>query len=226
MGDESLSWQLDGSSSFVEDFERSIDCSRGFELDPLYVFSCLDTSSFNLLTCIFNSLIPNPPTRHTDKYRVLLAELYQLSPSNTSAILASNHLSVASTLRSAILDLFWSPSKFAFYDYNLTSSSQNTWFSPATFYPYWSGIFPDEVLSSEENAVKAFSSVRMVMSRYNGTFPASFVQTGLQWDAPKYVFFSDLVWEVCHSYFIRLVLGHRINSSSSKHLRTFLRISP
>ncbi len=75
----------------------------------------------------------------------------------------------------------------AFYDFNLTSNARGTIFTPATFWPYWDGIIPNEVLASEEVAKQAFSSVRLVMARYNGTLPASFLVSGLQWDAPKSV---------------------------------------
>lgn len=139
-----------------------------------------------------------------DKYRSLLSDLYTLAAQNStsttplarrSALASGNstyyqeraayHTQVASTLKSAIIDVFWDSSKLAFYDFNLTSNARNTWFSPAAYYPYWSGIVPDEVANNATNAVAAFSAVRMVLSRYNGTFPSSFVQTGLQWDAPK-----------------------------------------
>jgi alpha,alpha-trehalase len=58
-------------------------------------------------------------------------------------------------------------------------------FSVATFYPLWSGIIPDEILSSGTNAFQAFSSVNMVLNRYNGSFVTTFLDTGLQWDSPN-----------------------------------------
>ena len=54
-------------------------------------------------------------------------------------------------------------------------------FSAAAFYPFWSGIIPDEVANNEKSAFGAFASINMVMNRYNGTFPATFVESGLQW---------------------------------------------
>ncbi|KAF8319627.1 trehalase-domain-containing protein [Clavulina sp. PMI_390] len=113
----------------------------------------------------------------------LLADLYTQAAQNSTR--AAYHTQVAATLKSAILDIFWDPTKLAFYDFSVTANARNSWFSPAAFYPYWSGIVPDEVASNSTNALAAFSAVRMVLSRYNGTFPASFVQTGLQWDAPN-----------------------------------------
>ena len=118
----------------------------------------------------------------------MLADLYKSSSSsqNTNAKeLAAVHTAAAGDLRSAILDLLWDPNKLAFYDFNLTANARNSFFSVATFYPFWNGIIPDEVLKNETAAFGAFSSINMVLKNYNGTFPTTFVETGLQWDAPN-----------------------------------------
>lgn len=109
---------------------------------------------------------------------MLLAELY----GNSNATAAANHLQIANGMRSGILDLMWNPSKLAFYDFNLTSNSRNSIFTAATFYPVWNDIIPNEVLASQSNAFGYFSAVNMVMNKYNGTFPVTFLDyTGLQW---------------------------------------------
>jgi len=114
----------------------------------------------------------------TDKARLLLANLYGTS----NATAANNHLHVAAGIRAGILDLFWDPSKLAFYDFNLTSNARNDIFSTATFYPVWNGIIPDEVLACQSNAFGYFAAVNMVVNKYNGTVPTTFVDwTGLQW---------------------------------------------
>lgn len=115
------------------------------------------------------------------KDHILMASLY--GSSNSSA--ASGHSAAAQALRDGIIDLMWDPSKLAFYDFNLGINARNTIFSAATFYPLWSGIIPDEVLSGQDKAFAFFSSVNLVMNRYNGTFPSTFIQSGLQWDAPN-----------------------------------------
>ena len=88
-------------------------------------------------------------------------------------------------LRAGILDLFWDSNKLAFYDYNLTSNARNNLYSAATFYPFWVGIIPPDVLSDQGKAFGVFSAINMVMDRYNGTFPTTFIETGLQWDLPN-----------------------------------------
>ncbi|PPQ78725.1 hypothetical protein CVT25_010728 [Psilocybe cyanescens] len=115
------------------------------------------------------------------KNHVLLAGLY--GSSNQTA--SSRHTAAAASLKTAILDLFWDSKKLAFYDFIRNTNSRSTVFTAAAFYPFWSGIVPPEVASSAETAFSVFSSVNMVLNRYNGTFPTTFVDTGLQWDAPN-----------------------------------------
>lgn len=118
------------------------------------------------------------------KANLILADFYG-SGSHINSTAVSQHKAAAANIRAGILDLFWDSSKLAFYDFNLTSNSRNSVFSAATFYPLWAGIIPDEVLSSSTNAFGFFSSINMVLRRYNGTYPATFVESGLQWDAPN-----------------------------------------
>jgi alpha,alpha-trehalase len=40
-------------------------------------------------------------------------------------------------------------------------------------------------LSDQSKAFGAFAAINLVLNRYNGTFPSSFVETGLQWDMPN-----------------------------------------
>ncbi|KAF9478211.1 trehalase [Pholiota conissans] len=115
------------------------------------------------------------------KNHVLLANLY--GTSNASAV--ARHNAAAASLKAGILDLFWDSQKLAFYDFILDTNSRNTIFSVAAFYPFWVGIIPSEVEQDASTAFKVFSSVNMVLNRYNGTFPSTFIDTGLQWDAPN-----------------------------------------
>ena len=98
---------------------------------------------------------------------------------------ASSHRETASELRAGILDLFWDSKKLSFYDYNLTSNARNNIYSAAAFCPFWVGIFPSDILSDQSKAFGAFASVNLVMNRYNGTLPATFLDTSLQWDFPN-----------------------------------------
>lgn len=121
----------------------------------------------------------------TDKAHSLLADLYTLPGPTLNTTRASELQDTASLVREAILDLNWNSTKLAFYDFNTTSQAQNDVFSAATFYPLWAGIVPDEVLANGTNAYGFFASVHLVLGRYNGTYPATFYESGLQWDAPN-----------------------------------------
>ncbi|KAH9040254.1 glycoside hydrolase family 37 protein [Lactarius hengduanensis] len=118
------------------------------------------------------------------KANLILADFYR-SGNHSNSTAASQHEAAAANIRAGILDLFWDSSKLAFYDFNLTSNSRNNFFSAATFYPLWADIIPDEVLSSSTNAFGFFSTINMVLRRYNGTYPTTFIESGLQWDAPN-----------------------------------------
>jgi len=115
------------------------------------------------------------------KNHVLMASFY--GTSNSSA--AARHNAAAESLREGILDLFWDSQKVAFYDFILDTNNRSNVFSVAAFYPFWSGIIPPAVANSSSTAFSVFSSVNMVLNRYNGTFPVTFTDTGLQWDAPN-----------------------------------------
>ncbi|KAH9932786.1 glycoside hydrolase family 37 protein [Epithele typhae] len=113
---------------------------------------------------------------------LLLADLYD-QQGNSDA--AKTHRATAEPIREGVLDLNWDASKLAFYDFNTTSNARSEIFSAATFYPLWNSIVPDELLASSDKAFGFFSSLNMVMNRYNGTFPVTFIETSLQWDAPN-----------------------------------------
>jgi alpha,alpha-trehalase len=126
----------------------------------------------------------NNLTLFPDKSNLILADFYT-SGRYANPTIASKYQTVAASIRAGILDLFWDSSKLAFYDFNLTSNSRNSVFSAATFYPLWTGIVPDEIISSSSNAFGFFSSINMVLRRFNGTYPPTFIESGLQWDAPN-----------------------------------------
>ncbi|KIY65017.1 glycoside hydrolase family 37 protein [Cylindrobasidium torrendii FP15055 ss-10] len=135
----------------------------------------------NLTTLQIRELLPVDLNSILYKNHVIMAQLY--GSANDSA--ASVHREAAASIKEGILDLMWNTTKYAFYDYSLTGEKQTNVLSAAAFYPFWSGIVPDEVLLNATNAFRAFSSVNLVLNRYNGTYPSTFLDTGLQWDFPN-----------------------------------------
>ncbi|KAG6337380.1 hypothetical protein ID866_1703 [Astraeus odoratus] len=155
--------------------ESGWDFTARFEMDPQLGNPGLRTYNIkNIIPICLNSILY--------KAHVLLADLY----GESDPTVAAAHLQTAGNIRAGILDLMWDAEKLAFYDFNLTSNARNGFFSVATFYPVWNGIIPDEILASQSNAFGYFAAVNLVMNKYNGTVPTTFVDwTGLQWDAPN-----------------------------------------
>lgn len=166
--------------------------------------------SADLTTLRVRDTIPVDLNSILYRNHLLLADLYDSVGSNSSA--AESHRSRAASLREGIIDLFWDSERVAFYDFNLQTNARNNFFSVATFYPMWSGIIPDDILRSSERAFAAFSSVNMVLNRYNGTFPTTFVDTGLQWDAPN-------AWPP-HQYIVLQALRNLPSNVTSNQLPT------
>ncbi|KAG8810577.1 hypothetical protein FRC17_002869 [Serendipita sp. 399] len=96
---------------------------------------------------------------------------------------ASFHRTQAANLKAAILDLFWDEDRLAFYDFNLTSRQRNEQLTAAHWTPLWAGIVPEQVQRNETAAFGVFSSLHLVLRKFNGTIPATFIESGLQWVA-------------------------------------------
>ena len=160
--------------------ESGWDYSSRWAKEP---FAATATSQNPILRSLnIRSIIPVCLNSILYKAHGLLANLYD-TQNNASA--AKTHNDAATNIRAGILDLLWDKDKLAFYDYNLTANARSTIFSAATFYPLWNGIIPDEVAASSQNAFGVFASLNMVLNRYNGTFPVTFLETGLQWYASR-----------------------------------------
>lgn len=155
----------------------------------------------NIIPVCLNSILCKPPhlrpttlvtliRPRADNAHTLLARLYSqhgtLAPSGTNATQsAAGHSTYASALRAGILDLLWDGTKASFYDYHISQRARSPLFSAAAFYPLWAGIIPPAVLSNQIPAFDLFASLHLVLTRYNGTFPSTFLTTGQQWDAPN-----------------------------------------
>ena len=129
-----------------------------------------------------------------------LADLYSIyagALSVDSNRTANEHRNAATQLRDAILDLFWDPGRLAFYDFDLETIHRKSFFSAAHFYPLWAGIVPQELIPTsklsqiekdelERKAAVAYgAALDFVLTHFEGLFPATFKETGQQWDMPN-----------------------------------------
>ncbi|KAG9094078.1 hypothetical protein FRC06_011172 [Ceratobasidium sp. 370] len=128
---------------------------------------------------------------------MLIAELYQRAVDDESPYAWQHkrtHEKAARALKAAILDLHWSESRAAFYDFELdamgiperprTGRTGGFW-SGAALAPYWSGIWPESVQVNQSKAMEAFAGMRDLLRRYEGPLPATVTKSGQQWDFPN-----------------------------------------
>lgn len=113
----------------------------------------------------------------------------------------------AKTRSEAIHALMWNDTLYSYFDYNLTSSSQNIWypadndtasfdregapagqqalFAVSQFYPFWLGSAPEYIKNNPYAVLTAYSRVSKYLDIRKGGIPATNFQTGQQWDQPN-----------------------------------------
>lgn len=137
---------------------------------------------------------------------VAIAEYYNRTGNDTAAALWSERAANRST---AMYDLMWNETEFAYFDFNLTSMGQNVYiiadngsttaetsgssapageqlsFSPAQYYPFWTGAAPSSLKNNPLAVRKAYSHVEKLLEQYPGGLGATNLVTGEQWDQPN-----------------------------------------
>lgn len=113
----------------------------------------------------------------------------------------------ASRRSEAMHALFWNETLHSYFDYNLTSSSQNVFFPAdndtapfetdpapegmqvafhvAQFYPFWTGAAAPEVKDDPEEVGRAYARVARYLEHGAGGVPATNLRSGEQWDEPS-----------------------------------------
>ena len=90
----------------------------------------------------------------------------------------TSYLEAANKRKAAIFDLFWSPEKSFFVDFNVTSMRQSQSLFPSGAWPLWAGI---EL--SQGDMMKFVGTVKSMV--FKGGIPTSVTHTGQQWDFPN-----------------------------------------
>ncbi|KAF2026324.1 trehalose [Setomelanomma holmii] len=107
----------------------------------------------------------------------------------------------------AMTAFLWNQEHYSYFDYNLTSSSQNVytladntstplslqgapagqqvWFQISQFYPFWTGAAPDSVKSDPKAMRRVFSRVEELLDSRAGAIAATNLISGQQWDEPN-----------------------------------------
>ncbi|KAK3329058.1 glycoside hydrolase family 37 protein [Apodospora peruviana] len=135
---------------------------------------------------------------------VTISNFLKLS-GNESA--ADEWANLAEKRSEAMYTLMWNSSLWSYFDYNLTSNSQNIYipadedaapldtagapkgqqviFHVASFFPFWTGAAPDQLKNNPLAVQQAFKRVDDMLERKAGAIPATNFLTGQQWDEPN-----------------------------------------
>jgi alpha,alpha-trehalase len=115
--------------------------------------------------------------------------------------------SLAANRSEAMTTLLWNAEHYSYFDYNLTSSSQNVYtladntttplslegappghqifFSISQFYPFWTGAAPDAIKSSPTAMRRVFARIAELLDSRAGAIAATNLISGQQWDEPN-----------------------------------------
>ncbi|OJD29899.1 glycoside hydrolase family 37 protein [Diplodia corticola] len=135
-----------------------------------------------------------------------LAEFHNLTGNATAAALWSDR---AAQRSNAMYDLMWNETRYAYFDYNLTSAGQDVYivsdngstpaetsgadapkneqlsFTPAQYYPFWTGAAPPSLKNNPLAVKTAYAHVVQLLRQNPGGLPATNLVTGEQWDQPN-----------------------------------------
>ncbi|CAI6337415.1 unnamed protein product [Periconia digitata] len=185
--------------------------------DTFFPLRSLNTA--NILPIDLNSIL---------YYNEITLAAFHTRTGNASAAQA---WSARATARSeAMYALLWDQEHYSYFDYNLTSGAKNIYvvadnssvpadlsgapeghqvaFSPAQFYPFWTGAAP-AALKADPSAVKrVYGRVEALLDDRAGAIAASNLKTGQQWDEPN-------VWPPLEYIIIQGLLNVPVSSSSS-----------
>ncbi|KAL7813907.1 glycoside hydrolase family 37 protein [Trichoderma aethiopicum] len=133
-----------------------------------------------------------------------IAQFYNQTGNATAARRWSE---LAANRSASIQAVFWNETLFSYFDYNLTSASQNIYvpldndavpldkqsappgkqvlFHVGQFYPFWTGAAPEYLRNNPFAVTRIFDRVKAYLDTRPGGIPASNVNTGQQWDQPN-----------------------------------------
>jgi alpha,alpha-trehalase len=119
----------------------------------------------------------------------------------------ANWANLAATRSKAIYNLMWNSTLYSYFDYNLTSNSQNIYvpldddaltidkmgapagkqvlFHIAQLYPFWTGAAPAGLKNNPLAVKQAYARVSAYLDARKGAIPATNFKTGQQWDQPN-----------------------------------------
>jgi alpha,alpha-trehalase len=171
--------------------------------------------------------IANPSDAVTDTFFPLRSlNTIEIIPVDLNSILYYNEITIAEFHRhqsnstaarewagraenrsEAMTSLLWSQEHYSYFDYNMTSSSQNIYtladntgtplsstgapagkqitFEISQFYPFWTGAAPENIKNDPTAMRRVYARVTELLESRNGSIAATNLNTGQQWDEPN-----------------------------------------
>jgi alpha,alpha-trehalase len=171
--------------------------------------------------------IANPSDAATDTFFPLRSlNTIEIIPVDLNSILYYNEITIAEFYRhqgnytaarawahraaersEAMTTLLWSQEHYSYFDYNMTSSSQNVYtlsdntstplsstgapagkqiaFEVSQFYPFWTGAAPESIKVDPSAMRRVYARVEELLESRAGAIAATNLQTGQQWDEPN-----------------------------------------
>jgi alpha,alpha-trehalase len=135
----------------------------------------------------------------------------------------------------AMTTLLWNAEHYSYFDYNLTSSSQNVYspadntstplsqagappgqqvaFQVSQFYPFWTGAAPDSIKTDPSAMRRVFARVSELLNTRAGAIAATNLISGQQWDEPN-------VWPPLQYILMQGLLNTPLEVSASDDAQT------
>ncbi|KAF1999679.1 glycoside hydrolase family 37 protein [Amniculicola lignicola CBS 123094] len=181
---------------------------------PLRSLNVIDTIPVDLNSILYHN-------------EITIAEFHKREGNYSAAIAWANRAAERSEAMTALL---WDTEHYRYFDYNLTSGSKNIYtisdntsvvvegqgappghqviFSPAQFYPFWTGAAPDSIKSDPTAIRRAFEPISELLDDRAGAIAATNLITGQQWDEPN-------VWPPLNYIIIQGLLNTPLESTVS-----------
>ncbi|KAG1148244.1 hypothetical protein G6F37_003514 [Rhizopus arrhizus] len=136
-------------------------------------------NTHNIIPIDLNSLLWNMETSLSKWHK-------QFGSQNKASKKKSRYYAQQAKKRLEAIDkLMWNDDMTSFYDFNLTSNTQNIEYTPANLYPLWLNVIPDHLLKNKTKLARTMDETERTLRKYPGILTTSYHNTTMQWDLPN-----------------------------------------
>lgn len=118
-----------------------------------------------------------------------ISDLYLLIGGKSEKV--KEYAQYALTRKESMFTVLYDAKNNGYFDYNLTSNGLNiksmdqVTFSPAQYFPFWTGAAHDTLLSNKSTLMAIFSPIQTRLDASKGSVETSNIRSGQQWDSPN-----------------------------------------